>query len=180
VAVNRIGQSGIAQSIDHDKQRSEKNEEMPIDQVEHLMRVAPGEHHHQRRAGHCRPSQIQAGEEANKDRHEHNTDEGEQTAIQFCSRWAARSIVASRNVFRNPNRKMQKLIASLTIAEGRSARENSGNEMREKCPMIMFCGLPTSVATLPMFALVARAMRYGNSGKFPRRITATTSCVSIR
>jgi hypothetical protein len=58
---------------------------MPIDQLEHLMRVAPGEHHHQRRAGHCRPSQVQAGEEANKDRHEHNTDEGEQTAIQFCS-----------------------------------------------------------------------------------------------
>jgi hypothetical protein len=46
--------------------------------------------------------------------------------------------------------------------------------------MIMFCGLPTSVATLPMFALVANAIRYGKSGKRPRTITATTRGVSIR
>ena len=44
----------------------------------------------------------------------------------------------------------------------------------------MFCGLPTSVATLPMFALVASAIRYGSSGSLPRRITAITSGVSIR
>ena len=46
--------------------------------------------------------------------------------------------------------------------------------------MIMFCGLPTSVATLPMLALVASAIRYGSSGSLPRRITAMTSGVNIR
>jgi hypothetical protein len=66
---------------------------------------------------------------------------------------------------------MKKLILSPTIAAGRRARENAGNEMREKCPMIMFCGFPTSVATLPMFALVVSAIKYGSSGNFPRRIT---------
>ena len=44
----------------------------------------------------------------------------------------------------------------------------------------MFCGLPTSVATLPTLALVASAIRYGNSGSLPRRITAITSGVNIR
>src|SRR5207245_8193713 len=33
--------------------------------------------------------------------------------------------------------------------------------------MIMFCGLPTSVATLPMLALVASAMRYGQHRQSP-------------
>ena len=44
--------------------------------------------------------------------------------------------------------------------------------------MIMFCGFPTSVATLPRFAL--RANRYGGRGSFPRTITATTRGVSIK
>ena len=75
---------------------------------------------------------------------------------------------------------MKKLIPSATIAAGKSERENSGNGIREKCPMIMFCGLPTSVATLPMFELVASAIRYGSKGNFPRWITVTTSGVNIR
>ena len=75
---------------------------------------------------------------------------------------------------------MIKLIARPTTTAGASARENCANGIREKCPMIMFCGLPTSVATLPMLALVASAIRYGSSGSFPRRITAMTSGVNIK
>ena len=44
----------------------------------------------------------------------------------------------------------------------------------------MFCGFPTRVATLPMFALVASAIRYGSMGSLPRRITVITRGVSIR
>src|SRR5439155_4491525 len=91
-----------------------------------------------------------------------------------------RSIAISPNIFRKPTRKMKKLIASPIIAVGRRDRENSGNEICEKYPMIIFCGFPTGVATLPMFALVARATRNGSSGSFPRLITATTSGVSIK
>ena len=46
--------------------------------------------------------------------------------------------------------------------------------------MIMFCGLPTSVATLPILALVAIAIRCGSIGSLPRRITAMTSGVSTK
>jgi hypothetical protein len=46
--------------------------------------------------------------------------------------------------------------------------------------MIMFCGFPTNVATLPMLALVASAIRNGSSGSLPRRMIATTSGVSIK
>src|SRR2546429_333616 len=75
---------------------------------------------------------------------------------------------------------MIKLIARPAIAVGASASENRENGIWEKCPMIMFCGLPTSVATLPMLALVASAIRYGSSGSFPRRITAMTSGVNSK
>jgi len=73
-----------------------------------------------------------------------------------------------------------KLIARPTTAVGASARENCANGIREKCPMIMFCGLPTSVATLPILALVASAIRYGSIGSSPRRIAAMTSGVSTK
>src|SRR5207302_10629947 len=53
------------------------------------------------------------------------------------------------------------------IAAGASVRENSTKGIFEKCPMSMFCGLPTSVATLPMLALVASAMRYGQHRQSP-------------
>ena len=65
-----------------------------------------------------------------------------------------------------------------------SRRHECARELRKRnvriMPIIMFCGLPTSVATLPMFALVASAIRYGSMGSLPRRITAITSGVSIK
>src|SRR4026208_1425256 len=70
----------------------------------------------------------------------------------FGTACSVRSIAVFRNIFRKPKRKMKKLIASPTRAAGRSARENSENGMREKCPMIMFCGLPTGVATADVCA----------------------------
>jgi hypothetical protein len=93
---------------------------------------------------------------------------------------ASRSITAPRNAFRKPKNKIAKLIASPITAAGNSARENCANGIRGKCPMITFCGFPTRVATLPMLALVASAIRYGKVGSLPRRITAITSGVSIK
>ena len=72
------------------------------------------------------------------------------------------------------------MIASDTTATGNSDAAKRVNEMPENWPMIMFCGLPTSVATLPMLALVASASRYGSNGNRPRMMTATTSGVSNR
>src|SRR5712664_3797154 len=52
--------------------------------------------------------------------------------------------------------------------------------MPEKLPTSMFCGLPVSVATLPTFAAVARAIRYGTGGRWSRRVTASTRGASTR
>ena len=42
---------------------------------------------------------------------------------------------------------------------GRSDMEKFVNEILDRWPMIMFCGLPTSVQALPMLALMASASR---------------------
>ena len=65
-------------------------------------------------------------------------------------------------------------------ATGSNDIEKRRNDIFERLPMIMFCGLPTSVATLPRLALMASAKRYGGSGSRPRIITVTTSGVSMR
>ena len=56
---------------------------MPIDQLQHVVRVASREHHHKCRTSHRCPRQIQAGEEAGKDRYERDANKHEQTALQF-------------------------------------------------------------------------------------------------
>ena len=89
-------------------------------------------------------------------------------------------ITAARSTLRKQNLRIPKLIASPMIAAGASDRANSEKGICEKCPMIMFCGFPTSVATLPILALVASAIRNGSSGSLPRLITATTSGVNIK
>ena len=52
--------------------------------------------------------------------------------------------------------------------------------MPEKLPIIMFCGLPVIVATLPIFAAMATARRYGIGFRRSRRVISSTSGVSTR
>ena len=47
-------------------------------------------------------------------------------------------------------------------------------------PIIMFCGLPVMVATLPMFDAMATASRYGTGLRPSRRVISSTSGVSTR
>ena len=91
-----------------------------------------------------------------------------------------RWMTAFASTRRNPTLKTPNWITSPTAATGRRLAEKRTNGMPERCPIIMFCGLPTRVATLPMLALIARARRYGVNGSRPRTITVTTRGVSIR
>ena len=180
MAINGIGQAGISQSVNHNKQRCKEHEQVPIDQFEHFMRIATREHHHQGRARKCRPRQIQPCDEADEDRHKHNANDRKQNAIKLrdrvrfpldccCSQSASKANAQNDKVDREAdnNRRCER--------QGKLRKRDSG-EMSDD----LFCGLPTSVATLPMLALVASAIRYGSSGSFPRRITAMTSGVNIK
>jgi len=50
--------------------------------------------------------------------------------------------------------------------------------MPERIAMNAFCGLPTSVATLPMFAAIATATRYGTGFTRSARVLRTTTGVT--
>src|SRR5215813_422292 len=52
--------------------------------------------------------------------------------------------------------------------------------MPEKLPTSMFCGLPVKVATLPTFAAVTRAIRYGTGGNTSWRVASSTTGASTR
>ena len=52
--------------------------------------------------------------------------------------------------------------------------------MCEKLPIIMFCGLPVMVATLPILAAMATASRYGTGLRRSRPVISSTSGVSTR
>src|SRR5213079_2380396 len=49
IPINRIRQTGVAESIDNDEQGRKKYQQMPIDKLEHLMRIAACKHHDERR-----------------------------------------------------------------------------------------------------------------------------------
>src|SRR6266513_2957079 len=144
------------------------------------MRVSPRENHHERCACECHPCQVQPNDESGEDRHKYNADDRKQTAIEL------RDGVRCSLDHRFPQDLSKTETQNHEIdreSDQRHRHQRAGkfrNGMREKCPIIMFCGLPTSVATLPMFALVASAIRYGSNGNFPRRMTAITSGVSIK
>src|SRR5207302_10831900 len=80
--INRTVQDGIAQTIDSDKKRREKDEQVPINQLQDLVSVPSRQYHYEHRACQGRPRQIQSRDEADKDEHEHYTNNGKQAAIE--------------------------------------------------------------------------------------------------
>src|SRR6266436_3748379 len=52
--------------------------------------------------------------------------------------------------------------------------------MPEKLPMSMFCGFPVKVATLPTFAAVTSATRYGTGGSASCRVASSTTGARTR
>jgi hypothetical protein len=53
-------------------------------------------------------------------------------------------------------------------------------EIADRDPISMFCGLPVTVATLPIFDAVATATRYGMGGSSRRRAMCNTNGVMTR
>ena len=69
------------------------------------------------------------------------------------------TIVALRSASRKPRRSTAYWMVRPAAAAGSIDAEKRANGSLDNWPMIMFCGLPTSVPTLPMFALMASASR---------------------
>ena len=63
---------------------------------------------------------------------------------------------------------------------GESAAANRAYGMREKLPIIMFCGFPVMVATLPILAAMATASRYGTGLRRSLPVISTTRGVRTR
>src|SRR5260370_31602573 len=55
---------------------------MPINQLQHLVRIATRKHHHEHRAPERRPRQIKSRDETAEDECEHHTNSYKQTAVE--------------------------------------------------------------------------------------------------
>src|SRR5262249_21410921 len=82
-----------------------------------------------------------------------------------------------RSCRRNTSQTTTASSASPMSATGASAAENCRNVRPDTDPISMFCGLPVTVAALPMLDAVASARRYG-SGRC-RRASATSMTTGV-
>ena len=80
--------------------------------------------------------------------------------------------------FRNANQTRPIATARQATVTGRRYAVKVRNGIPDRIPMNAFCGLPTSVATLPTFAEIATATRYGIGFTRKARALRTTTGVT--
>ena len=80
--IDLVRQTGSVQPFDDDEQRGEEDQQVPVHQLEHFVRVAPRQHHDQRAAGQRGPGQVQARHEAGEHQRQHGKRQDQQPAVQ--------------------------------------------------------------------------------------------------
>ena len=82
MAIGLVGQARLAEPLDYDEQGRKEHEQIPIHQLEHLVGVALGEHHHQCAAGQRGPGQVQSRHKAHEYQPQHGERQEEQAPVQ--------------------------------------------------------------------------------------------------